>query len=461
MTSRLFLSNIQLRVLFACVLLPGIALCPVVVSAEDPIQQDAIEEAAQKAVEQSVDEAAAEAMEKTVKQAAEKAAQQAVEQTVDTAAEKAAQKAVEKTVGEAAQKAVEKSVGKAAEKAVQKAVEKAVSQTVEQAAQKAAAEEEIKARLTARRPEEWKGPTKIHFLVFVVDIDAIDDADQSFSANVYIRLRWHDPRLARPDTAVRQMPLESAWNPRVLIVNQTGQETKSLPEVVQVDEDGNVTYYQRYTGQLSQPLNLYRFPMDSHTFVVQFVAAGYRDDDIEFIPDTDPSAPDQSGGSIADSLSVPDWEVVSHEALRMTYQPIKSVHAAGFGMRFEARRYITYYLWQVVLPLAVVVIMAWSAFWVGREHVGVRIGIATSAILTMIANRFVLASLLPRLPYMTRMDYLSVGSTLLVLLALFLVIATAILDIQKRDRLSLRLDRWGRVVYPVLFLSLLGWFLLA
>jgi len=104
--------------------------------------------------------------------------------------------------------------------------------------------------------------------------------------------------------------------------------------------------------------------------------------------------------------------------------------------------------------------MAWSAFWVSRENVGVRIGVATSAILTMIANRFVLANLLPHLPYMTRMDYLTVGSTLLVSLSLLLVVASASLEMRQKNQLAGRVDLWGRAVFPVAFLLLLGWFLL-
>jgi len=425
---------------------------PVAGTPADTDAEPAAEPAAGTAVVKGVEQAAQKVMEKTVEKAADKAAEKAVQKTVE--------KVMEKTVEKAADKAAEKAVQKTVEKAAEKAAEKAVAKGAEQAAAKAATEAAVQAEQTARRPDEWMGPTNVRFLIFVVDIDAIDDANQSFTANVFIRLRWQDRRLANPGSAVRQMLLESVWNPRVLLANQTGQVTKSLPEVVQVDEDGTVTYYQRYTGDLSQALLLSEFPRDRHMFVIQFVAAGYSTDQLEFIPDTyagDPSAP---GGSISDKLSLPDWKVVSHEALKLTYQPVAAVHAAGFALRFEAERYLTYYIWQVVLPLGVVVMMAWSAFWVSRENVGVRIGIATSAILTMIANRFVLASLLPHLPYMTRMDYLTVGSTLLVSLSLLLVVASASLEMRQKNHLAGRVDLWGRAMFPVAFLFLLVWFLL-
>jgi len=379
--------------------------------------------------------------------------------SVHEVAQQAAEQAVKKTVSEAAQQAAEKAAQKTVEKVAEKAVEKVAGEAVKKAVEKAAADAAAQAEQTAKRPGEWWwGATKVYFLVFIVDIDAIDDADQNFTANIYLRLRWQDPRLAKPGAEMRQVPLESVWNPRVLLANRTGLISKSLPDVVQIDEEGMITYHQRYTGKLSQAMDLSDFPRDRHNFLVHFVAAGYGDDQLEFVPDTHPSNPSASGGGIADELSLPDWKILSHEALKLRYQPIAGAHAAGFAFRFQAERYVDYYVWQVVLPLAVVVMMSWSAFWLGRRETGVRIGVATSSVLTMIAHRFVLASLLPRLPYMTRMDYLTAGSTLLVLLALLMVTLIVVLENNNRQRLAQQFDLWARAGFPMGFFLLWGWF---
>ena len=359
--------------------------------------------------------------------------------SADNAADEVAERAAEKAV----EKAVEKAAGEAVEQAAEKIVEKAAEVATE------------KAELTARRPDEWRGPTKVHFSIFVIDVDAIDEANQSFTINAYIRFRWKDERLANPGGSIRQVPLQEIWNPRVAFVNQQGRVSKSLPDIVQVHPDGTVIYHQRYTGNLSQPLSLSKFPMDTHSFTMHLGAAGFTEDQVEFLPDTHRGV---SGGSMADELSLPDWKVVSYEALTLPYAPIKEYHVPGFAFRFEAERYVTYYFWQIILPLGVVVVMSWAAFWVGRENVGVRIGVATSSILTLIAQRFVFASLLPRLPYMTRMDYFTVGSTLLVFMALITVIFTSFLAGKKNDSLAHKVDISARVTFPVIFLFLLSWF---
>jgi hypothetical protein len=378
------------------------------------------------------------------------------QEIVEQASERAAEKAVEKATGKAVDEAAKKAAEKATEKITARVVEKAAELAMEKSEQDAAAKQEIK----ARRPEEWKGPTKAYFRVFVLDIDAIDDANQNFTANVYIKLRWKDKRLAHPDGSVREIHLEGVWNPQLAVANRVGLVSRSLPEVVQVDPDGTVTYRQRYSGLFSQPLQLTNFPMDEHAFTIQFASAAYSTDELEFIPDTPEYEGMPSGGSIAEKISLPDWKLLRYEVLASPYQPIREIHAAGFAFRFVAKRYVAYYFLQMLLPLSVVVVMSWAGFWLQREQVGVRIGVATSSILTLIAQRFVLASLLPRLPYMTRMDYFTVGSTLLVFLALIGVVSTSYLAAINRDLMAERIDLSARVVFPAAFLLLLGWFLL-
>ncbi len=164
------------------------------------------------------------------------------------------------------------------------------------------------------------------------------------------------------------------------------------------------------------------------------------------------------GGAIADELSLPDWEILNSEALELPYS-VFNAKIPGFAFRFQAKRYFIYYFWQVILPLMVVVVMSWAAFWVGREHIGVRIGVASSSILTLIAQRFVLANLLPKLPYMTRMDYFTVGCTLLVFLALIAVVTASNFAIHNRhDEDARKLDVTARIFFPTAFICLLFWF---
>ncbi len=374
----------------------------------------------------------------------------AVEQAAEIAIERVAEKAAEKITEQAAEKAVEKAAGKVTEQAVEKAVEKAVG--------KAEVEATVKAEQKAKRPDEALGATKVHFFIYVIDVDEIDDANQNFTTNDFIRRRWKDPRLANPVGASRQVAIQEVWNPRLLLANRQGLVSKSLPEVVEVQPDGTVLYHQRYTGKLSQRLDLSTFPLDTHDFSIHFVAAGHTAEELEFVKETYRGL---VGGAIAEDLSLPDWKISEAKPMELAYE-LLDTPSPGFAFQFTAKRYFLYYFWQVVLPLTVVVVMSWAAFWTGREHVGVRLGVATSSVLTLIAHRFVLANLLPRLPYMTRMDYFTVGCTLLVFLALIAVVMTTYFAIHKHHVDHARkVDIMARCFFPAVYAGLLLWFVTA
>jgi hypothetical protein len=304
------------------------------------------------------------------------------------------------------------------------------------------------------RPGKAEGATVVEFFVFVIDVDDIDGADQNFAVNVFLFLRWNDKRLACEEDIVRRLPLGEVWNPRILIVNQQGLIRPSMPEVVEVASDGTVAYRQRYVGKMSQALKLSEFPFDEHDFTIHFISAGHRPDELRFVPGVPRDNMELFvGGGMQETLSVPDWRILSYQAVKRAYEPVAGTEVSGFVFEFRAKRYAAYYIWQVISPLVFIVMMSWGGFWIDPTNAGAQIGVATSSILTLIAYRFMLGNLLPRLPYMTRLDYFTLGSTALVFLTLVEVIITTKLVRSKMEVLGRKIDNWCRVVFPLAFVA--------
>src|SRR6266446_156354 len=87
------------------------------------------------------------------------------------------------------------------------------------------------------RPNADLGPTQISISIWIVDISNIDSAQQSFGADVYIVLRWTDPRLTHTGRGVAHYALDQIWNPSEAIVNETNSVSRRLPEPAEVDAD--------------------------------------------------------------------------------------------------------------------------------------------------------------------------------------------------------------------------------
>ena len=302
------------------------------------------------------------------------------------------------------------------------------------------------------RPASGKGPTQVSVGIWIVDINNIDSAQQNFTADIAIVLRWKDARLAHTRTGTVHSPLDEIWTPRVGIANEMSSVVQRFPESAEVEPDGTVIYRQRYVGSFSQPLRLQSFPFDRQIFHIQFVAIRYQPDEVAFVPDENwiRDGVRQAAG-MSPSLTLADWTVEKSDAKPSVYALTPRMQYSGYVFEFIARRNVEYYILKVILPLVLIVMMSWSVFWTEPTNSNTQFSIAVTSMLTLIAYRFAVDTQLPRLPYMTRLDAFFLVSTLLVFLSLIEVLVTTVLDNNQQLERAKKLDRYCRVIVPVIF----------
>jgi Neurotransmitter-gated ion-channel ligand binding domain len=303
------------------------------------------------------------------------------------------------------------------------------------------------------RPGADNGPTQVSIGIWIVDIASIDSAQQNFTAEAAIVLRWKDPRLVHTGSGIVRYPLEQVWHPRMVIVNETSSVTRKFPDMVEVESNGTVNYRQRYAGAFTQPLRLRSFPFDRQTFHLQLVAVRYRTNEVSFVPDQDwiDNGLKRAGG-IAPSITLPDWTIERWETKPQTYALSPGFEYSGYAFEFTASRNVEHYLLKVILPLVLIVMMSWSVFWTEPTNSNTQFSVAVTSMLTLIAYRYAVDSQLPRLPYMTRLDVFFLVSTLLVFFSLIEVLVTTIFDNNRQTARAKKLDRYCRVIFPAVFL---------
>jgi hypothetical protein len=299
---------------------------------------------------------------------------------------------------------------------------------------------------TILRPNAGAGPTPVNIFLYVVDVFEVSGSDQTFSADVVLIADWRDPSLARSGTEIQSAKLEDVWEPRLQLVNQRGVSTL-LPQRIDIYPDGLVRYRQRWSGRFTARMDLRDFPLDRQRFNIQIASLGYSRDEVELIPDPGGKRPFR-----AEQLSITDWSLGPPRMEKADYQPAPGAQAlAGVQVIWEGKRHVGYYTVQVILPLVMIVLMGWTALWLSPSLVPPRMSAAITTMLTLIAYRFALGRLVPNLPYLTRFDYFTLGSTILIFLLLLLVAASAHLVAQNKAALAERIDRWARLAFPVIF----------
>ena len=251
---------------------------------------------------------------------------------------------------------------------------------------------------------------------------------------------------------MRRLSAGSIWNPRVQIINQR-RIWKTFPESVDIAPDGTVVYRQRYYGQFASALDLRDFPLDRHRFALQLVVPGYGPEEIDFVPFTE-----DFGIGRSPNMTVPDWSIGEFELHNAPYAVIPGGREiAGLEGAFEARRHLGFYIGKAFVSVAIIVFMSWVVFWLGPQHVGPRLSVSVTSMLTLVAYRFLLGQSLPPVSYLTRLDYFLLGATILVFVALIQVAATSATHSQNRADKALAINRSSRWAFPAAFLLLIVW----
>lgn len=300
------------------------------------------------------------------------------------------------------------------------------------------------------RPNQENGPTKVNIAVYVIDIETIDNLRQHFICDFMVLVRWKDERLKGEK---RTVDLEDIWWPNTDILN--GRDlSKLLPKRAEIDSEGNVLYRQRYYGNLACPLNLKEFPFDKQELPITIISYGNTPKNIELIFD-------HNGSGSVEGFSNADWSIekgfgsvdvfkaYSSGQSRVEYQLPIAI------FQFKAKRHVFYYIWKVIIPLLVIVMMSWAIFYIEPDQVAPQLGLAATSILTLIAFLFSLGKILPPIAYLTKIDFFVYTSLGLVFLAFAEAVITINLSGSGNFERAKRIDRFSRWLFPMLFLLIL------
>ena len=286
-------------------------------------------------------------------------------------------------------------------------------------------------------------PTIVSVGFLLVDVLDIDAVHQSMRADFSVHLSWQDESLAGRWENKHVLDVGDVWTPDLQIVNDLSL-TRRRREVVEVEPDGTVTYRQRYFGELSLRMDIREFPMDRHRISIEFVSASPGE--VEFVRREDRILQ-------KDELTVVDWSIGSAELVLGTVD-IGYTMSPGFSFEFEATRRNGYYLWRVIIPLALIAFMSFAVFWVDPTQIDAQLTVAASAMLTVTAFLFSLSSVSPPVPYQTRLDKYVFLSILVIFLALVEAVVSSRLAGRKRELAARRVDRVSRWVFPAVFVVL-------
>ena len=290
-------------------------------------------------------------------------------------------------------------------------------------------------------------------------ITGIDQKAENFSAVVSTMITWNNPEMAfRPDECECEVKVyntgqefinyatrnDIVW-PAFTYYNQQNNRWIQNSFAV-VKPNGDARYFERFTTTFQAPdFDFRQFPFDHQTFFIR-VDSLYPTDFITF------NASDFT--EVGTQLGEEEWYITGHEVEILSEINSTGQETSSFVFRFYASRHLAFYIYRILLPLGLIILVAWITFFL--EDYGKRVDATTANLLLFIAFNFTIAGDLPRLGYLTFMDTLLASAFGLSVLVVAYNVALKRTEQSKPDSWLFKLDKYMLGLYPLIYAITFG-----
>jgi hypothetical protein len=312
-------------------------------------------------------------------------------------------------------------------------------------------------------PPQGEGPVVIRAGFHLHDVNAIDDDSETFEFTGVLTFKWRDARQAfdPAEAGVNEKVFQGnfqfneiapSWFPQEILLNECGMYAKN-GVVLRSRSDGTQILVQMVNAIAKAEFTMRRFPFDVHRLEAVFAIPGFDREEVVFQADPDSPVPS------IDSVRIPQWtiagiSVASREA------PGACVGCRGAASTFvvcvEVKRKSFFIIRLIMLPLALIVVLSFSVFWMDRSSLGDRISVSFIGILTAVAYQFLVTDILPRIAYVTFIHAFLSFSFLTMCATVVVNLLVGACDKKGMHEVGHRIDRRCRWVFPIVYFGLIG-----
>ena len=189
-------------------------------------------------------------------------------------------------------------------------------------------------------------------------------------------------------------PAIEHWVPNV------GNEPNFKPDKAIINHNSSSVY------KIRNEFNLKSFPFDKQKLQI-YLRAHLNHKDINHYRSQVSHKTIKRALEFRDKNSIQGWDIINVSHKYQIYEDSVDLNIYdGFMLEFEIERKSGYYISKIILPIILILIICWSAVWIDPKEIESRLTITIVCLLSLIAYNFVIDSELPKLEYLTIMDYI-------------------------------------------------------
>lgn len=265
-------------------------------------------------------------------------------------------------------------------------------------------------------PTKPAGPVPVTIGVYINDIQDMDFRTNSYIVDLYLWFRWRGKDLD-PTKSVEFMNVFDPQNAQKSVLLDAPKE---MP-------DGSLYNIVRYHGRFSKKFQLEKYPFDVQQLDFVLEDSVSPSSEMVFVPDSRPIG-------INPSVSLPGFRLgAAHLDITAYTYPTDfgdlSVPAAETYSRTVVSVPLTRPVFTLSIktfgPILLIVICSTLVFFINPHFVEGRIGLAITALLTLVAIQFTAATSQPDADYFTMLDKLYMLSYAFIIAALLRVVKTS------------------------------------
>jgi hypothetical protein len=311
-------------------------------------------------------------------------------------------------------------------------------------------------------PPTLEHPTNVSVGLFLQDLREINESHESYRAIGYLYVEWNDPRLTYSSEKTgfskksygqfsSEDVLKIIWWPSLMITNAL-EHPNAEKLRISIYPDGTIVLQKIFDTVLFSPFDLRKFPFDSQELL--FNIQSYYSEEIVNLANS------EAHTAWNPQLEIPGWKIQNlQETTQTKSYAWNDKEFKNLSIRFEIKRDAWFFIWRLVLPLVLMVIMTWSIFWMDGEKLNDRIKVCSYGFLTSVTFSLAVSTILPRISYLTFLDKVLIGTYIYVMLAALQSAIQHIIKNSGREQLALKIDYWCRPIFPLSYVVL--WIILA
>jgi hypothetical protein len=308
-----------------------------------------------------------------------------------------------------------------------------------------------------------RGPKRRMRIGFYVNaVRGVDWTAENFLVDFYWWIRYPKPASEEERKLAEALEFVNGdLGATAEILQQEVQERKTV-----AGPDGDEEYVAfRSVGRFYFDADFRRYPFDRQKLPIVIEHEVLTIEELELVDDEDSyrraAGPEERWG-LAPTLRVPALEIERATRAFTTQEyrtnfgdPTNRDAATSFArvtFTIEAARNYSAYLIKILIPLLIILVLAYLVFFVPARDLDVAVGLTVTSILACIAFQLTVADDLPSIGYIVTSDRIFHLCYFLIMTAMAETVYTHNLEKRGRERAAATIEQWARVLYPTLLI---------